>query len=295
MVVLRYDDVPGVIGRVGTLLGEAGVNIANMAVSRNREAGKALMVLSLDSPAEPEVLERLGHGVDEVYVVGAADLERRAAPRAAARSPGQRVELDQVRRGGADQHRALGGVPRFEPTTSRPRLRARPALDLGAEPPRERLGGLGARSCRRPRRPPRSPRSGASARSAKLGRGDRDRERARRRAVARPRSAGTTCPGVVRYAEPNTIASACSFTASSRSPSGVEALCTTNRGTSGSPSQRCAALEQLPRPRARRAARGRRSRGRGGRTRARARRPPSRAASRARARRRRSPYRRTRR
>ena len=40
MVFLRYDDVPGVIGRVGTLLGEAGVNIANMTVSRNREDGQ---------------------------------------------------------------------------------------------------------------------------------------------------------------------------------------------------------------------------------------------------------------
>ena len=49
MVLLRYDDVPGVIGRVGTLFGEAGVNIANMAVSRNREGGKALMALSIDS------------------------------------------------------------------------------------------------------------------------------------------------------------------------------------------------------------------------------------------------------
>ena len=36
MVFFRYDDVPGVIGRVGTLFGEAGVNIANMAVSRTR-------------------------------------------------------------------------------------------------------------------------------------------------------------------------------------------------------------------------------------------------------------------
>ena len=70
MVFLRYDDVPGVIGRVGTLLGEAGVNIANMAVSRNREAGKALMVLSIDSPAAAEVLARLGEGVDDAYVVG---------------------------------------------------------------------------------------------------------------------------------------------------------------------------------------------------------------------------------
>ena len=59
MIFLRYDDVPGVIGRVGTLLGEAGVNIANMAVSRNREGGKALMVLSLDAPASTEVVERL--------------------------------------------------------------------------------------------------------------------------------------------------------------------------------------------------------------------------------------------
>jgi len=73
MIVLRYDDVPGVIGRVGTLLGEAGVNIANMAVSRNRDAGKALMVLSIDSPAAPEVLGRLGRGADDVFFVGAGD------------------------------------------------------------------------------------------------------------------------------------------------------------------------------------------------------------------------------
>jgi D-3-phosphoglycerate dehydrogenase / 2-oxoglutarate reductase len=57
MVVLRYDDVPGVIGRVGTLLGEAGVNIANMAVSRNREAGKALMILSIDTAAPVETVD----------------------------------------------------------------------------------------------------------------------------------------------------------------------------------------------------------------------------------------------
>ncbi len=71
MVVLRYDDVPGVIGRVGTLLGEAGVNIANMAVSRNRDAGKALMVLSLDTAASTDVLAALGEGVDDAYVIPA--------------------------------------------------------------------------------------------------------------------------------------------------------------------------------------------------------------------------------
>jgi D-3-phosphoglycerate dehydrogenase len=69
MVFLIYDDVPGVVGRVGTLLGEAGVNIANMAVSRSREAGKALMALSIDAPASPEVIAGLGQGVDDAYLV----------------------------------------------------------------------------------------------------------------------------------------------------------------------------------------------------------------------------------
>ena len=55
MAFLTYDDVPGVICRVGTMFGEAGVNIANMAVSRTKEGGKALMAFSIDSPAPPEL------------------------------------------------------------------------------------------------------------------------------------------------------------------------------------------------------------------------------------------------
>jgi D-3-phosphoglycerate dehydrogenase len=69
MVLLRYDDVPGVIGRVGTLFGEAGVNIANMAVSRNREGDQALMALSIDSEAPVELLERVRASADDVYVI----------------------------------------------------------------------------------------------------------------------------------------------------------------------------------------------------------------------------------
>ena len=59
LVLFRYDDVPGVIGRVGTLFGDAGVNIANMTVSRSRSGGKALMVLSVDTPPPPELVERI--------------------------------------------------------------------------------------------------------------------------------------------------------------------------------------------------------------------------------------------
>jgi len=69
MALLRYDDVPGVIGRVGTLFGSAGVNIANMAVSRSGDAGKALMALSIDSPVPPELVARLREGTDEAHVI----------------------------------------------------------------------------------------------------------------------------------------------------------------------------------------------------------------------------------
>jgi D-3-phosphoglycerate dehydrogenase / 2-oxoglutarate reductase len=48
-----------VIGRVGTLFGEADVNIANMAVSRTRRGGKALMALSIDSEPPGELVERI--------------------------------------------------------------------------------------------------------------------------------------------------------------------------------------------------------------------------------------------
>ncbi len=71
LVFFRYDDVPGVIGRAGTLFGEAGVNIANMAVSRSRRGGKALMALSLDSEAPAELVARLRReGFDDAWFIG---------------------------------------------------------------------------------------------------------------------------------------------------------------------------------------------------------------------------------
>jgi len=73
MAFFRYDDVPGVIGKVGTLFGEAGVNIANMAVSRTRRGDKALMALSIDSKAPAELEENLrAAGFDEVYFISLA-------------------------------------------------------------------------------------------------------------------------------------------------------------------------------------------------------------------------------
>ena len=70
MALLKYDDVPGVIGRIGTLFGEAGVNIANMSVSRDRAGGKALMGLAIDSPVPEELRAQLSEGMDDAYVIG---------------------------------------------------------------------------------------------------------------------------------------------------------------------------------------------------------------------------------
>jgi D-3-phosphoglycerate dehydrogenase len=69
-VLFRYDDVPGVIGRVGTLFGEANVNIASMTVSRSRRGGKALMALTVDSPPSAELVERIrAEGFDDARVL----------------------------------------------------------------------------------------------------------------------------------------------------------------------------------------------------------------------------------
>jgi D-3-phosphoglycerate dehydrogenase len=70
MVLFRYDDVPGVIGRVGTLFGDAGVNIANMTVSRTRRGDKALMVLSIDSHPPRALVDRIhAEGFDDARVI----------------------------------------------------------------------------------------------------------------------------------------------------------------------------------------------------------------------------------
>ncbi|MGH9222270.1 MAG: phosphoglycerate dehydrogenase, partial [Acidimicrobiales bacterium] len=61
-------DVPGVIGRVGTILGDAGVNIAEWRLGRSAPGETALAFINLDQPAPPEVLEAL-RGIEGVQDV----------------------------------------------------------------------------------------------------------------------------------------------------------------------------------------------------------------------------------
>ncbi|MFY9232080.1 MAG: phosphoglycerate dehydrogenase [Candidatus Nanopelagicales bacterium] len=58
MGFLRYTDRPGVVGTVGRILGDAGVNIAGMQVSRD-DAGNALTVLTVDTAVAPDQLEAI--------------------------------------------------------------------------------------------------------------------------------------------------------------------------------------------------------------------------------------------
>jgi D-3-phosphoglycerate dehydrogenase len=56
LLFFRYLDRPGVVGAIGTILGEAGVNIAAMQVARREAGGETLMTLTVDSSVDAELL-----------------------------------------------------------------------------------------------------------------------------------------------------------------------------------------------------------------------------------------------
>jgi D-3-phosphoglycerate dehydrogenase len=58
MIVIDHSDEPGVIGEVGTILGQLRINIASMQVGRKKQGGNAVMVINVDS-VEPEIASKL--------------------------------------------------------------------------------------------------------------------------------------------------------------------------------------------------------------------------------------------
>lgn len=52
LLLTQHRDVPGIIGRVGMILGDAGVNISTMQVARSAQGGEAIMILSVDRPPD---------------------------------------------------------------------------------------------------------------------------------------------------------------------------------------------------------------------------------------------------
>ncbi len=71
MLVVHNDDTPGMIGAVGTILGNAGVNIGDMAVGQTAEGVAAAMVIVTDRHVEPDVVAQLEAtpGISSVAVV----------------------------------------------------------------------------------------------------------------------------------------------------------------------------------------------------------------------------------
>lgn len=74
MLFLTYDDRPGIVGTVGRVLGDAGVNIAAMQVSRASQGGPTLMVLTVDSAVPHELLGDIASSIGAV-AAHAVDLD----------------------------------------------------------------------------------------------------------------------------------------------------------------------------------------------------------------------------
>ncbi len=67
MLIIKNQDKPGLIGQLGTLLGEAKINIAGMTNGREQPGGEAITVVNIDHPVPPKVLEqvkKLNHVLD---------------------------------------------------------------------------------------------------------------------------------------------------------------------------------------------------------------------------------------
>ncbi|MGA8211707.1 MAG: phosphoglycerate dehydrogenase [Nocardioidaceae bacterium] len=68
LAFLRYEDRPGMVGTVGGILGDAGVNIAGMQVARDVKGGHALVALAVDSAIPADVLEEIRVAMQAVSV-----------------------------------------------------------------------------------------------------------------------------------------------------------------------------------------------------------------------------------
>lgn len=73
IILTRHRDVPGIVGKVGTILGDARINIASMQVAMRPNDGEALMLLAVDRQPDPEVMTELAR-IDEVRIARSIQL-----------------------------------------------------------------------------------------------------------------------------------------------------------------------------------------------------------------------------
>ena len=69
---MHNNDVPNVIGSIGTFLGKSGINIANFHLARTERGGKALMIIDVDDEISKDLFEQLGNLpeiIDVKYII----------------------------------------------------------------------------------------------------------------------------------------------------------------------------------------------------------------------------------
>ena len=76
MLFTEHKDRPGMIGAVGTIVGNVGINISQMQVSRGvQRGGKAMMALCLDEPLTPECHQQI-LAIPDIYKAPIVKLAR---------------------------------------------------------------------------------------------------------------------------------------------------------------------------------------------------------------------------
>jgi len=73
MLIYNNKDVPGIIGKVGNILGQNKINIARMEVGRGKPGGEALTVVNIDQKISPEILDEIKQ-IPEIIRVKAVEL-----------------------------------------------------------------------------------------------------------------------------------------------------------------------------------------------------------------------------
>ncbi|MGD0585959.1 MAG: phosphoglycerate dehydrogenase [Oryzomonas sp.] len=68
MLLLNYDDRPGMIGKIGTIMGQHDINIGSMNLGRREKKGEAMVLLSLDSAVPDNVIQEVKAATDATFI-----------------------------------------------------------------------------------------------------------------------------------------------------------------------------------------------------------------------------------
>lgn len=68
MLLLHYGDRPGMIGKIGTIMGQHDINIASMNLGRSVKKGEAMVILSLDSAVPVNVVDEIKAATDATFI-----------------------------------------------------------------------------------------------------------------------------------------------------------------------------------------------------------------------------------